>query len=283
MRSELGRKLEADNRAQGVFHQMLLSHLVHSGANTTDAIVDQGLELFHLELEGKEIRDVLELARRKRLVKPLSDGRDAYGEEISQIEWAASQRGRDLKPPRDLSFAAFRAYVTEVTPAGPKITQVVQYLFVLVVLIGGPIAGVSKGTTSTAPDKTGAIVAIAVVVLCLGLVLYRAMSGDAKMRCAVRAWKRLHDTWPMYGRWKASALRPGLGLLAGLLVVAPLVVGLLGRHGDFWLLIPYVLGVLLWCALFFVRFRCIRERQGQAKSKIEADLAIADMSQPSEH
>jgi hypothetical protein len=263
MRSELGEKLEADSNAQGVFHQAFLSHLVQYGASTTDEIAGQSIELFHLRLQEKEIRDVLELARRKRLIEPLADDCNAYGEEIPQAEWGPSQRGREVKMARGLTFAAFREYLTEVTPAGPKIAGVVQYLLVVLVLIGAPIAGVSGATKGTSADKTGAIVAVAVAVFCLGFVLYRGISGDAKLRCAVRAWKRLHDTWPRYGRWKGSALRPWLGLLASFLILAPFVVRfLLGKHGQLWLLAPYLIGICLWGVLLVVRQRCIRERQG---------------------
>jgi len=269
MRSQLGTQLESDGDAQSVFHQILLPHLVLHGASSAEEIEGRGLPLFRLNLEGGEILDVLELARRKRLIEPLPDCRDAYGDVIAQTEWAPTQRGRELKPPRGLTLAAFRDYVMAVTPAGPKIAQYVQYALVALGLVLGSAIGVSSSSgkdgepvkAEPAPLQAGIMVGGIVVALCIGFVIYRGMAGDAKLRHAARVWKRLRHRWPKFWRWQSSWQRPWLGLLAVVLVTAPFGVRfLLGLHLHLWLLIPYFLGILLWLALFAVSRHCDQER-----------------------
>ena len=272
MRSELGRKLKADSNAQNVFHQALLSHLGRYGASTSDAIADRGLSLFHLRLEHGEIQEVLELARQQRLVEPISDCCNGYGEAIGHTEWAPSQRGRGLKPVRGLTFAAIRDSLMEATPAGPKVAAVVQAVLVILVF-----AGVFKTIEGTSSGGGATIVYVAVGVFFLGFMFYRGVSGDAKLRRAARAWKRLQDTWPKYGRWKGSALRPWLAISAAFLILVPIAVGALGK-GSLLLLVPYLSGIVIWGGLTFVRHDCKLERTREKQSG-GAELPTANTSQ----
>ncbi len=267
MHTELGKALERDEGAERVFQQVLIPHLARHGAATSAALVNREIQLFRLGLEDEEVLDLLELARRRALIEPLGQGADAYGETISAVEWTPSASGRALKRPRGLSLTAFRDYVVEVTPAGPKVAKAVQYVFVtLFAGLSLPLLGASPADEGGASAEAGALVAAVVAALLVGWVIARGMVGDARLRRAARAWGRLRATWPRFWRWQVSWVRPWLGLVAFTLIVAPFAVRPFLEGGEPLLLIPFYLGIVLWGALFLVRRHCDKERAGAKSS-----------------
>jgi hypothetical protein len=268
--SPLGAKLRDDRVAREVFQAALLADLVRFGASTEAAIARRSLGLFRLPFEDAELRDLLELARRQRLIEPLRDERDAYGERIEATEWAATGRGRKLKPPRGISFGAFRQHVMEAAKVGPTIARVallatgaLTAVPFLAPLLGAPVAGgKSEGASSAG---TGLIGAVIVVSIGLAIVFYRGMAGDAKLRRAARAWARLERTWPTFWRWQVDPRPPWAGLVGLLLIVSAVVIRVLGvRH---WPGLPYAIGVAILGGLAVANWKFGSEREGPVEEK----------------
>lgn len=281
MKSTLGRKLAEDQEAQSVFHRVLLPDLVEHGASSRSAILDRGLKLFKLPLEDPEIEDVLELARRKRLVEPLSDAKDAYGDAIEEVEWAATPPGRELRRKQGLTVGAFRNYVIEVSPAGPKVATAVQG--VLGLLITVPVLQPLFSKPDAAKEgssqfETGALAIGIVLALFLGLMLYRGMSSEGQLRRAAIAWDRLRARWPRFWSWQVNVWRPRLCLLGVVLFVAPGVIRLIDGDGHVWLLIPYLSGAALLFALWAVHQQRISTRIAPASDSRTATPVPADPS-----
>jgi hypothetical protein len=253
MRTPLGEELRKQVDAQEVFHQVLLPQLAQREAKTIEEIVAGGLSVFRLKLEPNELRDLLELARRRGLIEPLGSIQDVYGDAIEDTQWLPSQLGRELKRPTAVTVGAVLGDLRKMLPAGTKTAPVLASglagLAVVLPFIG-PLVGVSSSPQSDGMStKTWVIVAAGIGLLCLGIALQRGMRGDAQLRHAARAWERLHKTWPCFWRLQVSWQRPWVGLLGGLMVVAPFVVRLLGVGEYRWLTAVYLFGVVTLAVL----------------------------------
>ncbi len=279
MKSPLGQKLVEDQDAQTVFHRVLLPKLVDRGASSKSEVQRGGLKLFELPLETAELEDVLELARRKRLVEPIEDRKDVYGNPIDGVEWLPTSRGRELRRQQGLTLAAFKNYVIEVSPAGPKVATAVQGVLALLVtvpvfqpLLGN--AGVDK-EASASLVKGGVAIGI-VLGLFLAVMLVRGMRSEAQLRHAAIAWERLRDRWPEFWKWQVSQWRPWLCLVGVVLFVSPGVIRLIDGDGHLWLLIPYVSGLCLLGILWVIHQRRTGTRAAAAPGPPPAEPAVAD-------
>lgn len=253
MRTPLGEELRKQLDAQEVFHRVLLPQLVQCEARTIEEIVAGGLSVFRLKLESNELRDLLELARRRGLIEPLGSTQDVYGAAIKDTQWLPSQLGRELKRPSAVTAGAVLDDLRQMLPASAKTAPVLASGLVglaVVLPFIGPLAGISRSPQGDGMStKTWAIVAAGIGLLCLGIALQRGMRGDAQLRHAARAWDRLRTTWPRFWRLQVSRQRPRVGLLGGLMVVAPFVARLLGVGKHWWLTAMYLFGVVTLAAL----------------------------------
>lgn len=279
MKSSLGRELVEDQDAQAVFHRVLLPELVDRGASSTSEVQRRGLKLFELPLEAAELEDVLELARRMRLVEPAEDNKDAYGNAIEEVEWAPTSRGRELRRQQGLTLAAFKNYLVEVSPAGPKVATAVQGVLALLVSI--PVfqplfgkAGVGK-EASASLVKGGVVIGI-VLGLFLAVMLVRGMRSEAQLRRAAIAWRRLRERWPDFWKWQVSLWRPWLCLVGAVLFVSPGVIRLIDGDGHVWLLIPYISGIALLGVLWVIHQQRTGTRDAAAPGPPPAEPAAAE-------
>lgn len=126
----------------------------------------------------------------------------------------------------------------------------------------GPLVGVASSPQSDGMStKTWAIVAACIGLVGVGIALQRGMKGDTQLRHAARAWERLRETWPGFWRLQVSWLRPWVGLLGGLMAVAPFVAWLLGAGEHWWLTVVYLLGIVTVAVLAGIWGHYSNERQ----------------------
>jgi hypothetical protein len=261
MRSDLGKALEGDPpgtggdpRARSVFHQKLLPYLVRDGASSLSDFKRRPLMLWEQPLGEAEIADVMESARRRGLVEPLDQSKDAYGVAVDEIEWAPTDRGRELKQPRGLTIKDFFNYLVEALPGGKAVaTTAVSAAGVLLTL---PVLASlfnehqARHASSDADARPYVIAGAAVVLFMVGVMLWRGMQGDANLRHAARAWRQpIEDgRGSAFYDWQTNSLRPWLGLAATCLVAAGVAVSL--THAPSWIgPAAYLVGIGLWGVL----------------------------------
>lgn len=215
----------ARDRARGrgarrIFHSTLAAELNDRGAATVDELYLR-FDCFLLPFSHKEIRQVLESARREGLVAEVADQRDGYGAAVEE-QWTTTEKGRKLRRPRALALPDLGYLLFSESDRAAKLFDVGKTIVTMAV----PVLALVGIDRLEANDAARWAAFVGVGVILAWAVLY-GLRAELDLRAAADSWLRLKrdrpERWRYQKSWSRSAYLPAL--LATLYIAAGLGLG----------------------------------------------------------
>lgn len=195
----------ARNRARGrgarrVFHGTLAAELNDRGAATVDELYLR-FDCFLLPLTHKEIRQVLESARREGLVAEVADAWDGYGEPVAG-QWTMTEKGRRLRRPRALALPDLGHLLFDENDRAAKFFDLGKTIITVLV----PILAL-VGIERLEANEAGKWAAFAGVGVVLGWMVLYGLRAELDLRAAADSWPRLQQERKARRRYQMSWIR----------------------------------------------------------------------------